>query len=182
MYFFYSTDMFHVEHRRISIILTILLSTLLGCKSENPNPELMDPIYADLKKEAEVAGKAIEAELKERESAQVAIDKAPPNSMELRDAEKMYWKASKKIEVLRPIELYYKIHAERRRVEGRAAYRAAFAKGAIWPDPAEFHGYETNKRLRSADRNWSKRVPKLSQRAPANKAETKEKKEEKKEE
>jgi len=174
--------MFHVEHRRLSILLTILLVTLVGCKSENPNPELLDPIYADLKKEAEAAGKAIEAELKERESAQIAISKAPPNSMELRDAEKMYWKSNKKIEVLRPIELYYKIHAERRRVEGRAAYRMAFSKGGAWPDPAEFQGYETNKRLRSADRNWSKRVPKLASRVPASKGGGDGKKEAKKEE
>lgn len=162
--------MFHVEHR---LLLAILLTTLIGCKAENPNPELMDPIYSDLKKEAEGAAKALEAQIKEKEASKLAIQKADPNSIELREAEKLYWQATKKIDLLRPIEHYYKIHAERRRVEGRADYRRSLAKGEIWPDPKEYEGYMTNKRLRSAERNWNRRVPKLSERMPANQSKPK---------
>lgn len=150
------------------MIFGVLLS---GCRSEDPNPELRDPIYQDLKKEAAATEKAYEDSKKAKVAAYEKLQAAPARTIELKDAEREYWKAVKLVDSLETASKYLNIRAERRRIEARASYKKAFNAGkeGEWPDKSEYSGYLTNKRLREAPLNWSKRVPKLQDRIPSSK-------------
>lgn len=146
---------------------------IVGCRSEDPNPELRDPIYQDLKKEAAATEKAYEDAKKAKEAAYLAMVEAPARTIELKDAEKDYWKAVKLVDSLATASKYLSIRAERRRIEARVSYQRAFIakKEGEWPDKDEYSGYLTNRRLREAPLNWNKRVPKLQDRIPSSKDE-----------
>lgn len=155
---------FSISFRLLICLLTV--AAFVGCRSEDPNPEIRDPIYQALVKELAEAEKALEEVKKAKESATKKVEKAPAQTMDLKDAEKEYWKAEKQLDGLITAVSYLKIRTERRRIESRLMYRKAFKEGkeSEWPDPGEYQGYLTNKRLREASLNWSRRVPKLQDR------------------
>lgn len=149
--------------------LMIALFSLTGCKSEDPNPELKDPIYKDLQSLSSEHQKNFEEQKKHREELELSMQKLEVNSLDLKKAR---LDLDKTLRVMRDAEqkaLYYKIRAERRRVEGRLAYKIAFHQGKEWPDPAEYSGYLVNKRVNEINLNWNARVPKLADRTPAHK-------------
>lgn len=142
---------------------------LIGCRSEDPNPELRDPIYQSLKKESEEAEKALAESEKARDEALLKLRAAQAQTLELKEAEREYWKSVKIVDRLKTAIKYLKIRTERRRLEARAAYKRAFLAGKeeSWPNPDEYSAYLTNKRLREASLNWNRRVPKLQDRIPS---------------
>ncbi len=134
---------------------------------------MRDLIYQDLKKDLGEAEKALVDARKAKEEAKTKVDAAVPRTIELKDAEREYWKAVKMIDALESGVKYLSIRVERRRVETRAAYKAAFLaqNEDNWPDKSEYSGYLAHKRLREASLNWSRRVPKLQDRIPASQKE-----------
>lgn len=164
------SEKFHVEHwisKVLRLLICLFIATgLSACRSEDPTPEIRDPIYQALVKELADAEKALEEVKRAKEVATKKVEAAPAQTMDLKDAEKEYWKAEKQLDGLITAVAYLKIRTERRKIESRLIYRAAFKAGkeAEWPDPAEYQGYLTNKRLREASLNWSRRVPKLQDR------------------
>ncbi len=163
----------HFAKYSIRFLAVITLSFVMsGCRSKDPNPELKDPIFQSLKKEADDAERAFKEAETAKDEAYKAFQSATAQTIELKEAEKEYWKAVKRVDSLRPTVRYLKIRTERRKVEARAAYAAAFARGeeANWPNPEEFEAYQTNKRLREASLNWNRRVPKLQDRIPTSKS------------
>jgi hypothetical protein len=160
--------------------LVILFSiTLTGCRKEEPNPENLDPIFADLEKRATESQKTYDEEVKKVADANVAIEKAEPNSIELKNAEKDKLKSEHAMVDLEQKAKYYKIRSQRRLLVDRISYKAAFAKNEPWPDPHEYSDYLVNMRLRESPPNWNVRVPKLQDRLA--KATVSAKKDEKKE-
>ena len=139
---------------------------LTACRSEDPTPEIRDPIYQSLLKELADAEKALEELKKSKEVAARKMASASAQTMDLKDAEKEYWKAEKQLDGLSSAVTYLKIRTERRRIESRVSYRKAFKaeKEADWPNKSEYEGYLTNRRLREASLNWNRRVPKLQDR------------------
>ena len=161
--------MFYVEHyifkNKLLIIIFLGLS-VVSCKKELPNPELLDPIYKDLLSETKSVrselkdSKAnLETLLKERETVKV---RTLAKTVNQRDT----IKTRKNILRLKQRLKYLEIRTERRRVETRRSYKIAFSKGEAWPDKEEYKHYRTNRRLRAAPRNWNSRVPKLHARNP----------------
>lgn len=140
--------------------------TSIGCKEKDPNPELKDPIYLDLKKIAEDLAKEVESKEKEVPKLKKEIEKEKVRTLPLKLARKKLREHLDKLKVVKQDAHYAKIRAEKRKVLGRQAYIIAFQKGESWPDPKEFELYKVNRRLRSADLNWNKRVPKLQSANP----------------
>ncbi|MEK6556258.1 MAG: hypothetical protein AABZ31_13510 [Bdellovibrionota bacterium] len=137
----------------------ILLS---GCKSEDPTPELRDPIYNDLVKQQRDAEdglkKSIEAVAKlEKEYAEQA-----PRTIDRKTTQKELFKEQEKVHRLTQEAEYYRIAALKRKAEATIGYKTAFAEDKTWPDPKEYESYKLNKKMRETSRNWSTRVPKLS--------------------
>ena len=173
--------MFHVEHVesikiRIVRVFSIFLSrciiivpimfALTGCKSEDPNPELKDPIYKDLSELAEKLLKESEAEEKNYKSLLKEASSGEIRTLGIKLARKKLRESKKKLVLLKQKAHFYKIRAEHRKLVGRKAYRAAFKENLPWPDPAEHKRYLVNKKLREVDLNWNKRVPKLQHANP----------------
>lgn len=137
-----------------------------GCAKENPNPELLDPIYQDLLKDI----KSKEADVKEFEKKIDELKKTVAKA-DTRDSDYKVGKKelvnniAKMNSVKQSVELL-KIKSERRRVEGRKSYRLAFHQHMPWPNPNEYREYLANKKLKTAGLNWEARVPKLSARNP----------------
>jgi len=153
--------MFSVE--RVFLLFLVLLS-LTSCRSQDPNPELKDPIYKDLSSLAKQYSRKLREALETQEKNFKELSEAGSNKMNLKVARKKITDNGKKIVQYRQMAAYYRIRSERRKVEGRRAYRIAFEKEQGWPDPREYQSYLINKRLREASRNWSARVPKMVDR------------------
>ncbi len=154
-----------MEHRFLTILTTlVLLTTLLGCKSEDPNPELKDPIYSDLKKRTEEAEKAAASSKAEIEALELALSKSAPITLEKKNIEKDLQKTRREYSRASQEQRYFRIRMERRQVEDKINYRRALASEKPWPDPEEYKKYLKNIELRQINRNWNARVPKLQDR------------------
>lgn len=154
-----------------TICLAFMLLILIGCKSRNPNPELLDPIYKDLTsiyKESEKLVKELE---KNQLENMKELELAGANGMDLKVARKKIRETSQKINQATQMRDYSRIRMEMRRVNGRRAYFDAYSKDKPWPEPSEYQNYLTHKRLKGAPMNWSSRVPKNNDRYIASKPE-----------
>lgn len=149
---------------RCSIAILALLISLVGCTKEHPNPEQLDPIFKDLETRAAEHKKAHEEAKVNLEALREEEQKTAPNTIELKDVRREIAKTRKQILDNDQWARYYQIRAERRKIEGRIAYKKAFAKGEQWPPPGEYSDYLVNIRLRQAPLNWNARVPKLQDR------------------
>jgi hypothetical protein len=145
--------------------LSILFLT--GCKTEDPNPELLDPVYVDLDKRANDFKKAYDEQVKMQDEARATIEKSDPNTLELRNARADLLKSEHKALDFDQKARYFEIRAKRRLYVDRLTYKEALAKNKVWPDPKEYSEYLVNMRLQDAPRNWNIRVPKLSARLPS---------------
>lgn len=152
--------------RRLKIFFTLILALplLQACERPDPNPELKDPIYRDLKDRAKGFEKSAGDIEKSLEDLKDAVDKAEPRSLDLIKAEREYSRAREQLLTLEQKARYYKIRAERRKLEGRAAYKKAFAKGEKWPKPEEHQKYLSYLKLKEAPRDWGARVPSMANR------------------
>lgn len=150
------------------VLLPVLVGFLLqtSCKSENPNPELLDPIYLDLVKLHKNTKKEWEDELKKEPEILKGLSEATPRTREVKAAKKELSAYKKKVIQLEQMTKYYEIRAEHRRLVSRKQYRIAFKKGEAWPNPKDYEYYLQNQKLRAADLNWQSRVPKLFKNNP----------------
>lgn len=90
--------MFHVEHyMRASqfflkplfyLLLAGFISCLLGCEKPNPNPENLDPIYADIEKNRKAAEADLSAAEKQLEGFRADLEKVVPQTGQVKFARK----------------------------------------------------------------------------------------------
>lgn len=147
---------------RFFAIITFIFC--VGCKKREPNPELRDPIYLDLKTiVGELTGvvssgeASVETEFENLKNAQ-------PRTKDAALAKKRYREAVKKLSKAKQKFKFYEIKLERRLLEARLSYEKSFQEEKDWPDPKEFSAYQANKELRAANMNWGSRVPRLHER------------------
>ncbi|MBT4760184.1 MAG: hypothetical protein HOO06_00680 [Bdellovibrionaceae bacterium] len=159
-------------NKKYNFFFVIFLFSLVltSCKEENPNPELLDPIFSHLQKQEKEFAKLVEDKKKEIKSVQKDLKSSLPRSPGRIVANKSYKKAVKALVFLEQKAKYYKIRAEHRKFEGRKSYKLAFSQNKAWPDPKEYQNYLTNNRLKEINLNWSARVPKLFEKNPNYKA------------
>ena len=138
----------------------------MGCKSKNPNPEFLDPIFLDYQSQHKEHLKEAESLPKQIEVAQKELEETPPRSTERVVAKRALKKLIKQHEEAKQKASYFKIRMEKRRIHSKIAYEKAFNKDEPWPDPKEYKAYLQNKKLRSANMNWNSRVPKLFKENP----------------
>lgn len=146
------------------LVLSLTSAIFMGCKTKEKQPELLDPIYQDLKSTLGEYSKSVEDTQKEILTLEQEINTYEPNTKELHMGRKKLKEARNRLRQAKQMELYYEIRLERRRVEDRKAYSYAFENDQVWPDPGEYSAYLANKRLRNSRRQWDARVPKLKNR------------------
>ncbi len=150
--------------KKLLFSTVILPLFLVGCSKHNPNPELLDPIYLDLKGrvgDLEKDVSSFQAAVSEEEENLVRVE---PRTKDQALAKKRLREAKIKLARAEQNFKYYKIRLERRKFEARVAYEKAFSEDKAWPNPKEFEAYQANKQLRQAKSSWSLRVPKLKDR------------------
>ena len=152
-----------MEQVRFLTLLTLCLS-LIACRSEDPNPELRDPIYSGLNSELGKAKSAFEAGQKRILEVEQQIASAQTGSQELKMARRNLIEAKKKLVYLEQTYEYLKIRTEHRKYAARREYRLAFYAKKEWPNPQDSRHLATHLALRSAPRSWDQRVPKLNDR------------------
>jgi hypothetical protein len=150
----------------LQLLFFISVILLAGCRHEEPNPEIFDPIYQDLVKSQKDSETELELEKKKHEEALVALERALPVTIELKNARKEVEKTTHNLVVINQRAHYARIRADRRLVIARAASHEAFINGKDWPPPEERIQYQTNRRLVTAPRNWAAHLPKLFDRKP----------------
>lgn len=150
---------FRIENLFLGVLLSICM---LGCKSPNPNPETLDPIYADLLKESEAASKETESLKGEIEKLEQEIPAFEARDPGKKRAERELYQKEHLAELSSQRALFYKIQADMRLKYARREYLKAFNADKPWPNPKEYEEYLENKKLRSASRNWDDRVPKTT--------------------
>ncbi len=146
------------------LILMISLLLVAACRRENTNPELIDPIYRFLQTEVSTLKGAAEEEKKKIGEAESAYKKTDALTHERKLAVKDLEAAKRSLSKILQDQVYMTIRLERRRVEGRRDYKAAFKAEKSWPDPSEYQQFLTQHRLRTASRQWEGRVPRLHDR------------------
>ena len=168
--------MYQIEPRIIFLfIITVLFS--VGCSKREPNPELRDPIYLDLKASVgELKGDVASGEATVEEEFE-KLKNSEPRSKDVALAKKRHREAVKRLRKAKQMLKYYEIKMERRLLESRLAYEKAFQKDQVWPNPEEYSAYKANKSLRASNLNWNSKVPKLQERIEAFKEQASAKKE-----
>lgn len=159
-----------MEHRLTQIFWKLLINgsfvglflVLAGCKEPVPNPELRDPIYADLKAQLAATLSDVEAEKKSIEELETTMPKMDVRTAEIKQARRQLSSHTKKLSQLTQMKEYYEIRLEQRKSFVEKDYLRAFEADQPWPNPDEFDRYKVVKKLRTADRNWDSRVPKLT--------------------
>lgn len=148
--------------RKWLISATLALVTLLiqGCSRPNPNPELLDPIYADLNSRSNVAKAAAESAKADIKRLNEEIKALPARDPTRKKTQEDLSKKEVQMMVAEQESLYYEIRAKQRLEYARTEYLKAFEKGEAWPDPNDFVTYKLQRKLRDAPREWSSKIPK----------------------
>jgi hypothetical protein len=131
---------------------------LLGCEKPNPNPENIDPIYADLQKRQAEAHSQVEGAKKDLESHEKELQDAVPQTGQNKYALKRIEETKEKLNHLEQMELYYEFHVKSRLKDDRISYLKAYKAKKPWPPPEEIEAYEATKRLEEAPRTWDARA------------------------
>lgn len=152
---------------QLLFFMTLILFGLSGCRKEEPNPELLDPIFSDLQNQQKSVESSLEEEKKKLVKALGDVEAAMPNTMDLQNAIHDRDHAQGMITGLEQKLHYLNIRVERRKVEDKYNYHLAFVANKDWPDKKEYEDYLTQKRLAEAPKNWDAHIPKMWDRKPA---------------
>lgn len=141
---------------KFKIFFFILVSfVFVGCNKPNPHPELLDPVYMDIKKDLDDQEKVVAEALSALKEKKTDLQVAKPQTGQLKWAQKRlseaddrYTKAVQRLEFL-------KIKLESRYNYSRKSYIVAFRKKSSWPDPKEQEEYFQTKKLRQSPKFWS---------------------------
>lgn len=151
----HSADVPRGTMKNLVRILLFSVLFLFGCEKPNPNPELSDPIYLDLKTQTEELSKAVESEKKGLQEHLDNLKKAVPQTGQIKFAQKRVNDAKEKIQKLEQEYRWFEVRTESRKSFAKKEYMSAWRKKQPWPDPKEFEEYKKMKEMRSIPLSWS---------------------------
>ena len=154
--------MFYVEHMkkttRHSIFALFMLFLLLSCNKRDPNPELSDAVYIDLKTELEIAQKNLAAEESQNKKVKSELDSVTPQTGQYKYAQKRYFESQNNLNLYKQQVKYFEISLELRKQEARNRYLESLTKtGRSWPDQKEIEDYKIRLKLQKAKLDWGKK-------------------------
>lgn len=151
-----------LPYSKLTILLLFVAITVVSCRSRNPNPETLDPIYADLNSNATALRTKSDAQQKKIEELEATLEKMAPRDPARKRTSKEMYDLKRGLVQMEQQAKYFEVRAEQRKAYARKAYDRAFDEGRDWPDPKEFAEYKEFNRLKFAPRNWEERVPKTT--------------------
>jgi len=148
------------------LLLVVLLMN--SCKSRDAQPELRDPIFADLVKQLETQERKVESLKKDLSVAKSDLSLADPQNGEATVRRQTVFDMSTKLDLEGQKARFLEIQVESRREFARKSYNKAFDKGEEWPQSEEYHLYQVNQKLLTAPRSYDEtHRARLQGRAPA---------------
>jgi hypothetical protein len=139
-----------------------IILVLTACKQVIENPELADPIFADLNFEMMAAKALVETEQKNLIEIREKIRVLPPRDPSRGQLKKELAATEKSLMRARQNQIYFEIRKDQRFEWDQKAYKKSFDADKDWPDMQEFAEYKKMKALRAASPVWDTRVPKLT--------------------
>lgn len=138
-------------------IVTFMVGCIVisGCRREDPNPELSDKIYLDIKNEVQAGERGVEELQKKVAGAEQNLQASLPRSLDRRTAQDELVKFRAALAKTTEQLEYFRVRLSRRYAETRYNYKVAFRSGRPWPPPNEFENYMINKKLANAPKAWS---------------------------
>jgi len=138
------------------LFFILILSFLSGCNKPDPTPETSDEIYKDLLQELDVATKALEAETKNKEKLEGELNKAVPQTGQIKFAQKKVYETQATINKLAQQKQFFEIKIELRKADVRDRYMEARRGGRKWPDQAEIDSYKSIMKFQRDKLEWEK--------------------------
>lgn len=140
-----------------TLILALFLISITSCNKSDPTPEIRDEIYTDLQTEFDIATKSLEAEEKSLEKLKKELDKAIPQTGQVKYATKKVRDSEDRLNELSQQKTYFEIKIERRKYEVRRRYQESLKKGGRpWPDAKEIEMYKTVTAFYRDKLHWEK--------------------------
>lgn len=138
------------------LFIVVILSFFFGCNKPDPTPETSDEIYKDLLQELDLATKALEAETKNKEKLDAELNRAVPQTGQIKFAQKKVNETLATINKLAQQKQFFEIKIELRKAEVRDRYMEARRGGRKWPDQGEISGYKAIMKLQRDKLEWEK--------------------------
>ena len=147
-----------------SVFCTLLILFTIytvGCKHEDPTPELSDKVFKDLQAELDIAKKNTEVEITQQDKVSNELKEAIPQTGQRGTMQRRVFASAGQLDVYRQQEKYFEVKLEERRIYVRKRYlESLLPNGRAWPAPDEDAEYSLKLKLRRAKLDWDKkRVP-----------------------
>jgi hypothetical protein len=151
-----------LPYPKVAILMLMMAFCLTSCRQRDAQPELKDPLFAELNTNAAAMKTKIEAQTKKITDIELELEKMPPRDPARKRRTKEVYDLKRGLVQMEQQATYFAVRAEQRKEYAKRAYDKAFDEGRDWPDPQEFAAYKEFQRLRHAPRNWEDRVPKTT--------------------
>lgn len=141
---------------------------ILACDRPNSNPELMDPIFADIEKQLKDAENELKSALQSETDTKDGLAKVKPQTGQIKFAQKRYYEAMARVQKTEQRVEFLKLRLKSRKQLDHDLYLKAYQKKQPWPPPEEWAEYVSQKNLESAPRSWNAkdRIEKATQPPP----------------
>jgi hypothetical protein len=137
-----------------------------GCRHQDKNPQLKDPIYNQIVKDSDAIISQIAAAKVEVEKSKANYDSAPIRTGQQQDAADDYFESKNRLEKLIEHLRYLSLAGEHRIKEDHEEYAKAFEKAEPWPNPQAYSDFLIDQKLQNAPKEWSAEE-RIKQRHPA---------------
>jgi hypothetical protein len=127
----------------------------VGCHKHLSAPELVDPVYMDLKGKADALLTSITAQEKEVEKARVTYETAPIRTGQKEDATEDYFQAQHKLQKMMEDYRYYALKVRSQLKNDRVSYEKAYKENKPWPDPEEIANYRVDRKIAEEPKEWN---------------------------
>lgn len=143
--------------RSVVFLFITALLCLVGCRKPNPQAYLQDPIYKDLDSSQKAIISQITSEEATLAEAKANMEKAAPQTGQIKFAKKHYYDSLARLEKLKQQKIYYDVRIKSRESEALREYLDYYnqKKEAEWPPKEAFDEYKAREEARAQQKVWS---------------------------
>lgn len=141
---------------KLTTFAILLLFFLTGCTQADPNPELSDPVYRDLKKELTLAEESLAFAKEELLARQEGLRNVVPQTGQIKTLQNKVFQAESEIARLNQQRLFFEISVEQRRLHVNTRYADSLRGGNPWPDKKELQDFEKAQKFQREKIAWEK--------------------------
>ncbi len=141
-----------------SILWLFFSFFVVSCEKKDPNPELSDAVFLDLRTELEIAQKNLIAEETQYKKVKQDLDTVTPQTGQYKYAQKRFFESGNNLDLYKQQVKYFELSLELRKHEAKKRYLESLTKnGRPWPDQKEIDDYRIRLKLQKAKLEWGKK-------------------------